>query len=115
MKMAKLILDNNEFVDEYYQECFETAKEEAEKELGVTFCFDYSFTSDDIEDLYNIYMDYKAEDLEKDVYEIKVEHPIVVWNDFEEGYLLTFILRHLPEDDEEHWYFDNESLKIIKK
>ena len=113
--MENLIIDNNEYTDEYYQECFEAAKAEAERELDVTFCFDYSFTPDDIEDLFNIYMDYNLEDLEKGVHEIKVEHPIILWNDFEEGYLLTFILRHCPDEDENHWYFDNESLKIIKK
>ena len=113
MKMARLIIDNNEYTDEYYQDCFETALTEAEKEYGLIFGRDVSFTSDDIEAAFFEQVDYDSEELEKDVYEATIEDYLVTTNDT--NFVLTYILRHLPEDDKYHWYFDNESLKIVKK
>ena len=111
--MARLIIDNNEYTDEYYQDCFDTALAEAEQEYGLIFGRDISFMSDDIEAAFFEQVDYDSEELETDTYEATIEDYLVTSNDVD--FVLTYILRHLPEDDKYHWYFDNESLKIVKK
>lgn len=114
--MTRLIIDNNEYTDVYYQDAFDYAVKEGQEKYGYDIDeidFYFLFDQDTIERYFYEQVSYEDEDLEK-MFEatVKIEN---LAEDESYIYSITYIMQHRPDEDEDHWYFDNESMRVERK